>query len=96
MPIALIAEFTVPTRDLERFISAARQELEAVRAGEPGCLRFDVIVFDEAGGQGAFVEVFADQEAADEHAEFDHFTAFFDAIEDIDVQWTMRRGVAIG
>lgn len=64
MQVGLIAEFEVRAKELGRFIDAARQELLAVRENEPGCLRFDVIVFDEAEGRGAFVEVFADQDAA--------------------------------
>ena len=95
MQVGLVAEFEVPAKDLDRFLDAARQELSAVRNDEPGCLRFDVIVFDEGEGRGVFVEVFADEEAARAHRELPHFKAFFDAIEDIDVQWTPRRGRAI-
>ena len=95
MHVGLIAEFKVPSRNLDGFLSAARQELMAVRKNEPGCLRFDVIIFDEEEGSGVFVEVFADQEAAQIHRELPHFSAFFDAIKEMDVQWTARRGEAI-
>jgi quinol monooxygenase YgiN len=71
------------------------QELRTVRKNEPGCLRFDVIVFDDGEGRGAFVEVFADQESAKKPRELPHFREFFDAIEDIDVKWTTYRGRAI-
>lgn len=92
MELALIAEFEVAAKDRERFLAAAKQELDAVRDDEPGCLRFDIIVFDEGACRGAFVEAYADQAAADLHPELPHFKAFFDAIEDIDVQWRLRRG----
>ena len=95
MQVGLIAEFEVPAKDFDRFVAAARQELLAARKNEPSCLRFDVIVFDEGEGRGAFVEVFADQDAAQKHRELAHFKEFFDEIEDIDVQWTTHRGKAI-
>jgi len=95
MQIGLIAMFQVPANDVGRFLAAARQELQAVREHEPGCLRFDIIVFDEAEGRGAFVEVFADENAAEKHRELMHFKEFFAAIDDIDVQWTTNRGEAI-
>ena len=95
MQIGLIAEFEVPAKGFAKFIAAARQELISVRKNEPGCLRFDVIVFDEEKGRGAFVEVFADRAAAERHRELPHFKKFFDAIEDIDVKWTTHRGRAI-
>lgn len=95
MQVGLIAEFKVPTKDFDRFLAAAQRELQAARQNEPSCLRFDVIVFDEVEGGGAFVEVFADQDAAQEHRELTHFKAFFDEINDIEVQWTTHRGKAI-
>ena len=95
MQVGLIAEFEVPEKDLGSFVAAARQELRAVRKNEPGCLRFDVIVFDEGEGRGAFVEIFADQDAAQKHREHAHFKQFFDEIKGIDVQWTMHLGKAI-
>jgi len=95
MQVGLIAEFEVPAKDFDKFIGAAREELLAVRKNEPGCLRFDIIIFDEGDGRGAFIEVFADQEAAAKHQELTHFKEFFDAIEDIDVKWTTHHGRAI-
>ena len=95
MQIGLVAEFKVAIKDLSGFLAAARDELKAVRVNEPGCVRFDVIVFDEEEGTGVFVEVFADQDAAQQHRELPHFTAFFDAISEMDVQWTAHRGEAL-
>lgn len=95
MQVGLIAEFEVPSGDFDRFLAAARQELRAVRENEPGCLRFDVLVFDGVDGRGAFVEVFADEDAAQKHRELAHFKAFFDEIADLDVQWSVHHGQAI-
>ena len=95
MKVGLVAEFNVPKQDFDKFISAARQELQSVRKNEPGCLRFDVIIFDKGEGRGAFVELFASQDAAEKHRELPHFKEFYDAIENIDVQWTKHRGRAI-
>ena len=93
--VGLIAEFRVPTEKFDTFIEAARRELRAVRKNEPGCLRFDVLVFDESQGHGAFVEVFVDQKAAQKHRQLFHFKEFFREIENIDVQWTTRFGKAL-
>ena len=95
MQIGLIAEFNVPGSDFDRFIAAARKELVAARKNEVGCLRFDIIVFDEGEGSGAFIEVFADQEAREKHRELAHFQEFFDSIDDINVEWTSQEGRAI-
>ena len=92
MQMGLVAEFEVPAKDFAKFIAAARQEVISVRENEPGCLRFDVIVFDEAKGHGAFVEIFADQAAVERHQSLPHFKEFFDSIRDIDVKWRTHRG----
>jgi quinol monooxygenase YgiN len=70
--------------------------VEAVRATEAGCFRFDVVLFGDANGRGVFVEVFKNQAAADAHRNTPHFTAFFDEISEIDVSWSARRGIALG
>ena len=95
MQVGLIAEFKVPASNMQRFLYAAREELRAVRENEPGCLRFDVVVFDDDEGRGAFVEVFADQAAADLHRELPHFGRFFKEVADLDVHWTPHRGQAL-
>jgi quinol monooxygenase YgiN len=95
MQVGLIAEFNVPGGDFDRFIAAAREELVTARKNEAGCLRFDIIVFGEGDGRGAFIEVFADQAAREKHRELAHFQKFFDAIDDIEVEWTSHEGRAI-
>jgi quinol monooxygenase YgiN len=92
MQVGLIAEFEVPAKEFDRFLAAARQELLAARENEPGCLRFDIIVFNEGEGRGAFIEVFAHQEAREKHRELAHFQEFFDSIEDIEVEWSSHEG----
>ena len=93
--LALVAEFQVGAQGLELFMAAAKREMRAVRASEPGCLRFDVILFDEGTGKGAFVEVFPDQAAVDAHRETPHFSAFFEEIAELEVTWSVRRGTAV-
>ena len=92
---AVIAEFEINPRDMEILVTAAQQELSAVRDNEPECLRFDVLIFDEKKGTGAVVAVFADQAAFDGHREHSHVKDFFDAIKDIEVSWTVHRGDAL-
>ena len=82
-------------KDLETFLNAARRERAAVHANEPGCLRFDIVLFDEKDGTGAFIETYSDQAAADKHRQFPHFDEFFDAIKDINVNWTARLGMVV-
>lgn len=93
--LALVAEFQVEAQGLELFLAAAKREMRAVRTREPGCLGFDVILFDEGTGEGAFVEVFRDQAAVDAHRETPHFAAFFEEIADLEVTWSVRRGMAV-
>jgi quinol monooxygenase YgiN len=95
MQVGLIAEFSVPGRDFDRFIAAARKELVTARKNEAGCLRFDIIVFNEVEGRGAFIEVFEDQSAREQHRELAHFQEFFETIDDIKVEWTSHEGRAI-
>ena len=92
---AMIAEFELRPEELEKFVTAAKQELREARENEPGCLRFDVLLFDEKEGTGAFVATFADQSAYDRHRDYPHAKEFFDAIKDIDVSWKVRRGNAL-
>jgi len=92
---AVIAEFELNPNDMEVLVTAAQQELTAARENEPGCLRFDVLIFDERKGTGAVVAVFADQAAFDEHREYPHVKEFFDAIKGIDVSWNVHRGNAL-
>lgn len=94
--VALLAEFEVKAQDLDLFLAAAKRELDAVRANEPGCLWFDVVLFDDGNGRGVFVEVFKDQAAADAHRDTPHFTAFFDEISEMDVSWSARHGTVLG
>ena len=93
--VTLLAEFEVKTQDLDLFIAAAKREMQAVGASAAGCLGFEVLLFDEETGKGAFVEVFKDQAAADAHRETPHFSEFFEEIEDIEVTWSVRRGTAV-
>ena len=93
--VGLVAEFRVKPADVEQFLAAAMRELRAVRSDEPGCARFDVVVFDEAVGHGAFVEVFRDETAAETHRQTPHFKAFFEEISDLNVEWSTHRGRAL-
>lgn len=91
----MVAEFQVGAQGLELFMAAAKREMRAVRASEPDCIGFDVILFDEGTGKGAFVEVFTDQAAVDAHRETPHFAAFFEEIADLEVTWSVRGGTAV-
>lgn len=92
---AMIAEFELRPDELEILVTAAKRELKEAREKEPGCLRFDVLLFDEKEGTGAFVATFADQLAYDRHMDYLHSKEYFNAIKDIDVSWKVRRGNAL-
>jgi len=94
--VALLAEFEAKEQDLDLFLAAAQREVSAVRANEPACLTFEVILLNNEKGRGVFVEIFKDQAAAEAHRDTPHFTAFFDEIARLDVRWTPRRGVVLG
>jgi quinol monooxygenase YgiN len=93
--VALIAEFEVPPEHLDALLAAARREAEAVRRNEPTCPVFEVVLFDGEPGRGAFVEVFADREAAAAHRGTPHFAAFHAEIAELGVRWSSRRGVVL-
>jgi quinol monooxygenase YgiN len=48
-----------------------------VRANEPTCLTFEVILLNNEKGRGVFVEIFKDQASAEAHRATPHFIAFF-------------------
>ena len=94
--VALLAEFEVKPQDLDRFLFAARRELQAVRANEPTCRTFEVVLLNAAEGRGVFVEIFKNEAAAAAHRGFPHFTAFHEEIAELDVRWSSRRGATLG
>ena len=93
--LALLAEFEVNPRQLDRLLAAARRELRAVRANEPACRTFEVVLLNEAEGRGVFFEIFENEAAAAAHREFPHFTAFHEEIAGLDVRWSPRRGTIL-
>ena len=93
--VALLAEFEVKEQDLDLFLAAAQREVSAVRANEPTCLTFEVILLNNEKGRGVFVEIFKDQASAEAHRATPHFIAFFDEIAGLDVRFTPRRSVVL-
>ena len=83
----VVAEFSTSPADRDRVLEAGRTEAQAVHSSEPGCERFDVSSRHSDPGKGVFYEVFENEEAFDIHQQTPHFTAFFEAIEDIEVNW---------
>jgi len=87
----LIAQYEVTDGSPDELLKAALVESEAVLDNEEGCRTFNILESEENRNRGLFYEVYVDEEAFEKHKETPHYSAFFSAIENIDVEWTVSR-----
>jgi len=72
--IAIVASFSIPEDNRERFIELARRLAAGSRA-EAGNISYRFVVSRENAGAFAFIEEWADTAAVDSHNASEHFTA---------------------
>ena len=65
--VGLVVGFTVSEADAPALHAALARERADVAANEPGCVLFEILLWNEAGTEGAIVEVFADAAAREAH-----------------------------
>ena len=87
----LIAQYEVKDGSPDEFLKAALIESEAVLKNEEGCRTFEILESDDEKSKGLIYEVYVDEEAFEKHKETPHYSAFFSAIDNIDVEWTVSR-----
>ena len=65
--VALVVELGMVPGQRDTFLERARGHAETCLAEEAGCLRFDILVPEEAGERVFLYEIYADQAAVDFH-----------------------------
>ena len=70
----------------DAFLEALTENARGSVAGEPGCLRFDVIQDADDPNRVWLYEVYRDEAAFVAHTEAPHFIKFRDATQDIRVE----------
>jgi quinol monooxygenase YgiN len=93
--VGLIVDFEVSAADAAAFHAALAEERAAVAALEPGCVLFDVLLFDEAGRTGAIVEVFESADARESHRRAAHVAQAKAVFANLDVRLSKREGRAL-
>ncbi len=74
--ISLVITLEVKPEQLPCFIEAIQHEAVAVRANEPGCLRFEISQSLENPCVFTLAELYEDEAALAAHRETPHFKAF--------------------
>ncbi len=86
--VALVVELGMVPGRRDAFLERARRHAETCLEEEAGCLRFDILVPDEAGDQVFLYEVYADQPAVDMHMATPHMASYR---EDTDTMVASRK-----
>ncbi len=86
--VALVVELGMGPGQLDAFLERARGHAETCLEEEAGCLRFDILVPEEAGDQVFLYEVYADQAAVDMHMATPHMASYR---EDTDAMVASRK-----
>jgi quinol monooxygenase YgiN len=89
--VGLIVEFEVSAAHAPALHAALAAERAAVAAGEPGCVLFDVLLWDEAGLTGAIVEIYADSAAREAHRATPWLAEVKRALAGLDVRRLRKR-----
>lgn len=75
---ALTVEFDVAEGDFERFLALLRDNAARSVQAEPGCLRFDILVPENARASRTVLlyEIYTDRAAFDDHLSSEHYRNF--------------------
>lgn len=93
--IGLVVEFSVSEGDAPALHAALANERDAVAAGEPGCALFEVLLWNEAGTEGAILEVYDDQAAREAHRATPWLAEVKRVLAGLDVTLVKREGPAL-
>ncbi len=93
--VGLVVEFRVAEADAPALHAALARERAAVSAGEPGCVLFEVLLWNEAGTEGAILEVYADAAAREAHRATPWLAEMKRVLAGLDVTLTKREGPAL-
>jgi quinol monooxygenase YgiN len=64
---AVLVRYTVKPRKMAELLGILKDHIAKTRAGEPGCVQFDVLVPHEGGDCVHLYEVYADEDAFRAH-----------------------------
>lgn len=93
--VGLVVSFSVSERDASALHAALARERAAVAANEPDCVVFDVLLWNEAGTEGAILEVYADARARETHRATPWLAEVKRALAGLDVRLEKREGRAL-
>jgi quinol monooxygenase YgiN len=87
----LMAHYEVKDGSPEVLIDAGLLESATVLRDEEGCRAFEILASTDNDKKGLFYEVYVDEASFEAHKQTVHFSAFFDAIKELTVEWTVSR-----
>lgn len=93
--VGLLVEFSVSKADAPALHAALAKERDAVAAGEPGCVLFEVLLWNEAGTEGAILELYEDQSAREAHRATPWLAEIKRVLVGLDVTLARREGPAL-
>lgn len=77
--IALVVDYEIHPDKVDQFMELIKGHVGRVKANEPGCVNFDVMVARESGHIMLY-EVYADQAALDAHTCTDYLATYREAV----------------
>lgn len=80
MSYVIWVDFELAEGAQPEFLRLVKANAQASLAGEPGCLRFDVLTPESGGAQVSLYEIYRDRAAFDAHLQADHFQRFDRAV----------------
>lgn len=93
--VGLVVDFVVSEADAPALHAALATERAAVAAGEPGCVLFDVLLWNEAGTEGAILELYADAAAREAHRRTPWLAELKRRLVGLDLRLSKREGRAL-
>lgn len=93
--VGLVVQFAASERDAPALHAALARERAAVTAGEPECVLFEILLWNDAGTEGAILEVYADGAAREAHRATPWLAEVKRALAGLDVRLEKREGPAL-